>query len=80
MKYLRLLLIVGATLLSSTVWAESGSDRSIERSPLCATRLRRPWWRKPPRRLSNWGPRRLAGRGAARLSACKVEHELLMQY
>ncbi|WP_306291938.1 co-regulatory protein PtrA N-terminal domain-containing protein, partial [Pseudomonas aeruginosa] len=31
MKYLRLLLIVGATLLSSTVWAESGSDRSIER-------------------------------------------------
>ena len=31
MKYLRLLLIVGSTLLSSTVWAESGSDRSIER-------------------------------------------------
>ena len=31
MKHLRLLLIVIATLLSSTVWAESGSDRSIER-------------------------------------------------
>ncbi|MDV5388617.1 MULTISPECIES: co-regulatory protein PtrA N-terminal domain-containing protein [Pseudomonas] len=31
MKYLRLLLIVGATLLSSTVWAEGGSDRALER-------------------------------------------------
>ncbi|WP_454864745.1 co-regulatory protein PtrA N-terminal domain-containing protein [Pseudomonas rhizophila] len=32
MKYLRLLLIVGSTLLSSTLWAEGGSDRSIERA------------------------------------------------
>ncbi len=32
MKYLRLLLIVGSTLLSSTIWAEGGSDRSIERA------------------------------------------------
>ena len=31
MKYLRLLLIVGSTLLSSTLWAEGGSDRSIGR-------------------------------------------------
>ncbi|WP_411961214.1 co-regulatory protein PtrA N-terminal domain-containing protein (plasmid) [Pseudomonas mandelii] len=31
MKYLRLLLIVGSTLLSSTIWAEGGSDRLIER-------------------------------------------------
>ncbi|WP_166568700.1 co-regulatory protein PtrA N-terminal domain-containing protein [Pseudomonas sp. R5(2019)] len=31
MKHLRLLLIVSATLLSSTVWAEGGSDRAIER-------------------------------------------------
>nr|QHU24319.1 hypothetical protein [Pseudomonas aeruginosa] len=31
MKHLRLLLVVGATLLSSTVWAEGGSDRAIER-------------------------------------------------
>lgn len=30
MKYLRLLLI-GSTLLSSTIWAEGGSDRLIER-------------------------------------------------
>ncbi|OWJ96232.1 hypothetical protein B6S59_07980 [Pseudomonas sp. A46] len=30
MKYLRLLLIVSATLLSSTVWAEGGADRAIE--------------------------------------------------
>ncbi|AMN76862.1 co-regulatory protein PtrA N-terminal domain-containing protein [Pseudomonas azotoformans] len=32
MKYLRLLLIVGSTLLSSTIWAEGGSDRLIERA------------------------------------------------
>ncbi|GLZ89349.1 hypothetical protein Pres01_54000 [Metapseudomonas resinovorans] len=31
MKHLRLLLIVGATLLSSTIWAEGGSDRAFER-------------------------------------------------
>ena len=30
MKYLRLLLIVGSTLLSSTVWAENGADRALE--------------------------------------------------
>ncbi|WP_028604718.1 co-regulatory protein PtrA N-terminal domain-containing protein [Ottowia thiooxydans] len=32
MKYLRLLLVVGATLLSSTVWAEGGSDRALDRA------------------------------------------------
>ncbi|WP_137807262.1 MULTISPECIES: co-regulatory protein PtrA N-terminal domain-containing protein [unclassified Pseudomonas] len=32
MKYLRLLLIVGSTLLSSILWAEGGSDRAIERA------------------------------------------------
>lgn len=36
MKYLRLLLIVGATLLSSIVWAESGGDRVFDR--ITATR------------------------------------------
>jgi hypothetical protein len=55
MKYLRLLLIVGATLLSSTVWAESGSDRSIERIAAMRDKAEAAWWRKPPRRLSNWG-------------------------
>ncbi|WP_454827400.1 co-regulatory protein PtrA N-terminal domain-containing protein [Pseudomonas veronii] len=33
MKYLRLLLIVGATLLSSIVWAESGGDCGFHGHP-----------------------------------------------
>jgi hypothetical protein len=32
------------------------------------------------KKIEQLGPRRLAGSSAARLSACKVEHELLMQY